>query len=77
MNELSDLEFEAWLDAVARGEKLPDDLPAEDAADLAFGRRLLALRTAPSQHLESTRATAMNRLLWKSTTGAERPVYVT
>ena len=53
MNELSDLEFNAWLDAVERGEKLPDNLPAEDAADLALGRHLLALNAAPNQRLEA------------------------
>jgi hypothetical protein len=53
MNELSDLEFNAWLDAVERGEKLPDNLPVEDAADLALSRHLLALRTAPNQRLEA------------------------
>jgi hypothetical protein len=53
MDELSDLEFNAWLDAVGRGEKLPDNLPTEDAADLALGRRLLALQAAPNQRLEA------------------------
>jgi hypothetical protein len=53
MNELSDLEFNAWLDAVRQGEELPDSLSTEDAADLELGRHLLALRSAPSQQLEA------------------------
>jgi hypothetical protein len=51
MSELSDLEFDAWLNAVERGEKLPDTLPSEDAADLILARRLLALKMAPSPRL--------------------------
>jgi hypothetical protein len=51
MSELSDLEFDAWLDALERGEKQPDNLSEEDAADLAMARRLLALRAAPSSRL--------------------------
>ena len=46
MSELSDLEFDAWLDALERGEKLPDNLPPDDLADLALARRLLIQRTA-------------------------------
>ena len=51
MSELSDLEFDAWLNAVERGERLPDTLPSEAAADLILGRRLLALKMAPSPRL--------------------------
>jgi hypothetical protein len=51
MSELSDLEFDAWLDALERGEKPPDNLSGEDAADLAMARRLLALRAAPNSRL--------------------------
>ncbi len=51
MNELSDLEFNAWLEAVERNETLPDILPADDAADLALARRLLSLRAAPGPRL--------------------------
>jgi hypothetical protein len=51
MSELSDLEFDAWLDRVERGEELPDTLASEDAADLDLARRLLALRRAPGPSL--------------------------
>jgi hypothetical protein len=51
MSELSDLEFDAWLNAVERGEKVPDTLPSEDAGDLILARRLLALRMAPDPRL--------------------------
>ena len=51
MSELSDREFNAWLEALERAETLPDTLPADDAADLALARRLLSLRTAPSPRL--------------------------
>jgi len=32
------------LDAVERGENLPDDVPTDDAADLDAARRLFAAR---------------------------------
>jgi hypothetical protein len=51
MSELSDLEFDAWLDALERGEKLPGTLPSDDAADLALARRLVSLRTAAGPRL--------------------------
>jgi hypothetical protein len=51
MSGLSDQEFNAWLNAVERDEKLPHDLPPEDAADLAFAGHLLALRAAPGPRL--------------------------
>ena len=54
MSELSDLEFDAWLDALERGETPPDNLSGEDAADLAMARRLLALRAAPNSRLMTT-----------------------
>ena len=60
MSELSDLEFDAWLDAVERGEKPTANLPREDAADLALARRLQALRAAPSQRLEARVASIPN-----------------
>jgi hypothetical protein len=51
MDELSDLEFDAWLGALERGEKPPDTLSADDVADLSLARRLLALREKPSPAL--------------------------
>jgi hypothetical protein len=51
MSELSDLEFDAWLNAMERGEELPDTLPSEDLADLILARRLLAYRMAPDPRL--------------------------
>lgn len=51
MSGLSDREYHAWLSAVERGEALPADLSADDAADLALAGRLLALRAAPSPGL--------------------------
>lgn len=53
MSELSDPEFDAWLDVVERGEPLPASLPTEDVADLAMARRLLALRAEPSPRLKT------------------------
>ena len=73
MNELSDLEFDAWLDAVGRGEKLADNLPAEDAADLAFGRRLLALRATPSQRLVA-RVARIPATSYRTRTSVRTPV---
>lgn len=86
MNELSNSEFDAWLEAVERDEKLPDTLPAEDVADLALARRLLALRVAPSARLiarieritataaasaaTSTRAQASPPRRWRALAGA-------
>jgi hypothetical protein len=51
MNDLSDEQFQAWLDAVERDEGLPADLSAEDAADLSLASRLLALRASPGPSL--------------------------
>jgi hypothetical protein len=51
MSELSDLEFDAWLNAMERGEELPDTLPSEDLADLFLARRLLAYRGTPDPRL--------------------------
>lgn len=58
MDELSDSEFDVWLDAMERGEKHPAafrrticSVSADDAADLSLARRLLALRAAPSPGL--------------------------
>jgi hypothetical protein len=53
MSELSDSEFDAWLDGVERDEPIPATLPQEDAADLATARRLLALRAVPSPRLKA------------------------
>lgn len=51
MRTLSDQEFQAWLDALERGDELPPTLPAEDAADLALAVRLFALRSRPDPGL--------------------------
>jgi hypothetical protein len=51
MRELSDQEFHAWLNAVERGGELPATLPVDDAADLAWARRLLTLRAVPQPRL--------------------------
>lgn len=51
MNDLSDEEFQTWLDALARGEGLPADLSPEDAADLGLAGRLLAWRASPGPSL--------------------------
>jgi hypothetical protein len=51
MNGLSDREFHARLDALEQGAELPTTLSLDDRADLALVRRLLKLRSTPSQEL--------------------------
>ena len=36
MTQLSDPEFQEWLNAVERKERIPSSLPADDVADLQF-----------------------------------------
>ena len=53
MSGLSDQEFQAWLEAVERGEKVPASLPPDDAADLGLARRLMSIRAVPSPRLSA------------------------
>lgn len=53
MTRLVDREFHSQLEALERGEALREDLPADDAADLALAGRLLSLRAQPSARLQA------------------------
>lgn len=59
LSHLSDQEFMACLEGMERGEALPADLPADDAADLELAGRLLAQQVLPSPRLVAAVQQAM------------------
>lgn len=63
MNQVSDQEFNEWLDAIEKKADMPSSLPEGDAADLKLAQRLFDLRLDPPQAIFHNRRVFQSPLL--------------